>query len=91
MAKKTFADGVCFPHLAHLMTTLPMVAHSNADSERVFSICRKFDTDARSKLGNDTLSGLLSCKINMDEPCCAVQPDSDPPKSAKWNYVKDHQ
>ncbi|KAK2187492.1 hypothetical protein NP493_163g01049 [Ridgeia piscesae] len=95
MAKqKTFAGGMRFPHLAHLMTTLSVIAHSNADSERVFSICRKIDTDARSQLGNDTLRALLSCKINMDEPYYAFHPDSDLLKSAKsatWNYVKDHQ
>ena len=74
MAKqKTFAGGMRFPHLAHLMTTLSVIAHSNADSERVFSMCRKIDTDARSQLGNDTLRALL----NMDEPCYAFQPDSD--------------
>jgi len=45
--KKTFAGGMRFPHLAHLMTTLSVIAHSNDDSERVFSMCRKVDTDAR--------------------------------------------
>jgi len=38
MAKKTFAGGMCFPHLAHLMTTLSVITHSNADSERVFEL-----------------------------------------------------
>ena len=92
--KKTFAGGVRFPHLARVMTTMSVIAHSNADSERVFSMCRKIDTDARSQLGNDTLRALLSCKINTDEPCYEFRPDSDLLKSAKsatWNYVKDHQ
>ena len=91
--KKTFAGALRFPHLAHFMTTLSVVAHSNADSERVFFICNKIDTDARSQLGNDNLHPLLSRKINIDEPCCAFQSDSDLLKSAKsatWNYVKDH-
>ena len=38
MAKKTFAGGIRFPYLAHLMTTLPVIAHSNSDSERIISI-----------------------------------------------------
>ena len=92
--KKPFAGGVCFPHLAHVMTTLSVIAQSNVDSERVLSMCRKIDTEARTQLGNDTLRALLSCKINTDERCYAFQPDSDLLKSAKcatWNYVKDHQ
>jgi len=60
MAKKKFAGGMRFPNLAHLMTTLSVIADSNADSEHVFYICRKIDTDARSQLGNDTLHALLS-------------------------------
>jgi len=72
--KKTFAGGMHFPHLGYLMTALSVIAHNNADSERGFSVCRKIDTDARSQLGNDTLYALLSCKINMDEPCYAFQP-----------------
>ena len=45
--KKTFAGAMRFTHLAHLMTTLSVIAHSNADSERVFFMCHKIDTDAR--------------------------------------------
>ncbi|KAK2166898.1 hypothetical protein NP493_1299g00004 [Ridgeia piscesae] len=67
--KKTFAGAMRFTHLAHLITTLSVIAHSNAHSERVFSMCHKINTDARSQLGNDTLRALLSCKINMGEPC----------------------
>ena len=61
---KTFTGERRFPLLGRLMTILSVIAHSNADSERVFSMCRKIDTDARSQLGNDTLRALLSCKIN---------------------------
>ena len=68
MAKKTFAGGMRFPHLAHLMTALSLIAHSNAASERVFFMYCKIVTDIRPQLSNDTLYALLSCKINMDEP-----------------------
>ena len=91
---KTFSGEPRFPLLGHLMTTLSVIAHSNADSERVFSMCRKIDTDARSQLGNDTLRALLSCKINTDEPCYAFVPDADLLKCAKkatWDYVREHQ
>ena len=85
---------VRFPLLARLMTTLSVIAHSNAGSERVFSMCRKIDTDSRSQLGNDTLRALLSCKINTDDPCYSFVQEKDILKSAKvatWDYVKDHQ
>ena len=75
------------------MTSLSVIAHSNADSE-LFSMCRKIDTDSRSQLGNDTLRALLSCKINRDEPCYSFVPDTDMLKGAKkatWDYVRNHQ
>ena len=76
------------------MTTLSVIAHSNADSERVFSMVRKIDTDSRSQLGNDTLRALLSVKINTDDPCYAFVPDKELLKTAKvatWKYVQEHQ
>ncbi|KAI0239672.1 hypothetical protein LSAT2_009634, partial [Lamellibrachia satsuma] len=68
--------------------------HSNAYSERAFSMCRKIDTDSRSQLGNNTLHVLLSYKINTDDPCYSFLPEKDLLKSAKiatWDYVKVHQ
>ncbi|KAK2154429.1 hypothetical protein LSH36_269g09031 [Paralvinella palmiformis] len=75
--KKKFVGVVGFPLLTHVMTTLSVIAHSNADSERVFSMVRKIDTDSRSQLGSDTLRALLSCKINTDDPCYAFVSDKD--------------
>ena len=83
-----------FPLLARLMTTLSVITHSNAGNERVFSMCRKIDTDSRSQLGNNTLRALLSYKIKTDDPCYFFVPEKDLLKSAKvatWDYVKDHQ
>ena len=71
-----------------------VIAYSNVDSEWVFSMCRKIDTDTRSQLGNNNMHAILSCKISMDELCYAFQPDSNllkSVKSATWNYAKDHQ
>ena len=92
--KKTFVGAVRFPLLTRVMTTMSVIAHSNADSERVFSMVRKIDTESRSQLGNDTLRALLSCKINTDDPCYAFVPDKDLCKAAKvatWEYVREHQ
>jgi len=91
---KTFVGAVRFPLLTRVLTTLPVIAHNNANSERVFSMVRKIDVGSRSHLGNDTLRALLSCKINTDEPCYAFAPDKDLCKAAKvvtWNYVREHQ
>ena len=75
------------------MTTLSVIANSNAGSERVFSMYRKINTDSRSQLGN-TMRALLSRKIKTDDPCYSFVPEKDLLKSAKvatWDYVKDHQ
>ena len=62
---KTFLGAVRFPLLTRVMTTtLSVIAHSNSDSERVFSMVRNMDTDSRSQLGMDNLHALLSCNIN---------------------------
>ena len=82
MAKKTFSGGIRFPHLAHFTTTLSVIAHSNANSERVFATCRKIDTDPRSRLSNDTLHAKSKWMIG------AMLKSA---KSATRNHVKDHQ
>ena len=81
---KTFTGATCFPHLADLMTSLSVIAHSNADSERVLS------TPTHALSSETTLRALLSCKINRDEPCYSFVPDTDMLKGAKkatWDYV----
>ena len=93
-ALKTATGAIRFPLLSTVMTTLSALAHSNADSERVFSMCRKIHTEQRSELGNDTMKGLLSSKINTDNPCYKFKPTASLLKSAKsvtWDYVREHQ
>lgn len=53
-----------FIELAKLMKGLLCIPHSNASSERVFSMVRKIVTENRMALDNSTVSALLSCKIN---------------------------
>jgi len=94
MGRKTVVRVVRFPLLTRVMTTLSVIAHRNTDSDRVFSMVRKIDTDSRSQLGNDTLRALLSCKIHTDDPCYAFLPDKDLCKAANvatWNYLREHQ
>jgi len=43
------------PKLAKLVLTLP---HSNAESERIFSIVNEVKTKKRNKIGNDSLNAV---------------------------------
>ena len=70
MAKNTFDGGMRFPHLAHFMTTPSVISRASADSEHVFSMCRKVNTDAPSELDNDTIHPLNS--FTQNQHGCAV-------------------
>ena len=90
----TSTGSLRFPLLGKTMCTLSAIAHSNADSERVFSMCRKINTDQRGNLNNDTVCSLLACKINRDEECHEFKPSAELLKKSKtvtWDYVRDHQ
>ena len=58
-----------FPLLGKVMPALLCLPHSNADSERVFSMVRKIHTEARSSLAPDILTAFLQIKLNCDS-CC---------------------
>lgn len=68
------------PDLAIVALTLP---HSNAATERCFSIVRKVQTDFRGNLSNETLGSLLSVKLNSDTDCYKRQPSKQLINSAK--------
>lgn len=55
---------VRFRELTRLMKALLCIPHSNASSERVFSMVRKIVTENRMAFDNSTVCALLSCKIN---------------------------
>ena len=54
-----------FPNLSSVMKGLCCLTHSNADTERVFSLVRKNKTDFRATLSTKTLSSLLIQKVHM--------------------------
>ena len=54
-----------FPNLSRVMKGLCCLTHSNADTERVFSLVRKNKTDFRASLSTKTLSSLLVQKVHM--------------------------
>jgi len=94
--KKTFAGGIRFQHLAHLMTTLSVIAHSNSDSECVISMCRKIDTNVLLQLSNDTAHYSFMQNQHRSGTIHFSYTDNDlrkSTKSATWNYMymKDHQ
>ena len=53
-----------FTELARLAKILLCIPHSNASSERVFSMVSKIVTSNRMALDSSTVCALLSCKIN---------------------------
>lgn len=57
------------PNLTRLMRTVMSLPHSNASSERVFSMLKKIYTDTRSQLKQSTITALLSVKLNT-YGCC---------------------
>ena len=82
-----------FATLSAVMKVYLIMPHSNADSERVFSMVNKIDTEHRSELVQDTIAALLSVKVN----CTADTHSYEPPatvlhmsKKATMNYNLPH-
>ena len=72
--RKKIAGEQIFSNLAALMKSLPCISHSNASSERTFSMVLKIITESRTSLHNDTMSALLSCKLNCDRIAADFKP-----------------
>ncbi|KAJ7341752.1 hypothetical protein JRQ81_006603, partial [Phrynocephalus forsythii] len=65
------------------MKALLCIPHSNASSERVFSMVRQIVTDNRMSLDNSTVCALLSYKINYSGPAHKNTPSKKVLKDAK--------
>ena len=52
-----------FQELASIMLAILTIPHSNADSERIFSVVRKNRTETRSSMSVETLESLLVNKL----------------------------
>ena len=61
---KTVAGYYKYSTISKLMKTYLLLPHSNADSERVFSMVNKICTEHRADLAQDTVAALLSVKVN---------------------------
>ncbi|XP_056003345.1 uncharacterized protein LOC125662754 isoform X2 [Ostrea edulis] len=66
--------------LSKIVLTLP---HSNADTERTFSMLKKIQTDSRESLADKTIHSLLSVKINNPEECHQYKPEPELVRAAK--------
>ena len=51
--------------LANIMKGLAVIPHSNASSERVFSLVRKNKTEARASMSRELLSAIIGQKTRM--------------------------
>ncbi|XP_060125482.1 uncharacterized protein LOC118081165 isoform X3 [Zootoca vivipara] len=75
---------VRFRELPRLMKALLCIPHSNASSERVFSMVREIVAEKRmALLDNSTVSALLACKINYSGPAYKYTPSKRVLKAAK--------
>lgn len=72
-----------YPTLTRVMRVLLSIPHSNASSERVFSMLKKIVTDQRSLLAPDTVNALLRVKMNESNCCIGTHFDGKTLKSLK--------
>ena len=74
--------------LSRIVLSLP---HSNADTERTFSVLRKVQTDLRGNLKVKTINSVLSVKLNNPVDCHQYKPEMDLVKATKCactNYTE---
>ena len=53
--KELFSKQPRYPNLSKLALACVVLPNSNADSERIFSMLKKIQTEHRSELANDTI------------------------------------
>jgi hypothetical protein len=71
--------------LSKLALACVVLPNSNADSERIFSMLKKIQTEHRSELANDTtcICSLICAKQNQKMECYEYCTDSEVLKKAK--------
>lgn len=88
---KVFHLSLRFSNLAALMKAMLCIPHSNASSERSFSMVKKILTENRMSMDNSTLCALMSCKINYTAPGYKYAPSNKvlaAAKHATYQYNK---
>lgn len=71
--------------LAFICLSLP---HSNAETERCFSLVRKVQSDYRGQLNNQTLNSLLNVRINLKTECFRYEATKEVLEKAKKASVE---
>jgi len=71
------------PLLTKLMRCLMALPHSNASSERMFSMLKKIHTEQRPSLSHAVITSLMSVKVNLDTCCYNTKFDAKALKSIK--------
>ena len=74
MGRKKIVDEQIFSNLDALMKSFLCIPHSNASSERTFSMVRKIVTESKTSLRNNTVCALLSCKLHCDRIAAGFKP-----------------
>ena len=77
-----------FPELCRVMLSVLTIPHSNASSERVFSMVRKNRTSARSSLSTKTLESILINKFSSTRSAGMSEDLLRKCKSATYNALK---
>ena len=80
---KTVAGHCKYSTISKLMKTFLLLPHSNADSERVFSMVNKICTEHRADLAPDTVAALLSVKVNSRGDSQRFEPSRNERSKAK--------
>ena len=83
LGKKEALGKLSFQNVCKLMKAILCIPHSNAFSERTFSMVRKIVTENRTDIGNDTVCALSRCILNCDKRACEYKPTKDELKAAK--------
>ena len=90
---KTVAGHYKYSTISKLMKTYLLLPHSNADSERVFSMVNNIYTEHRADLVQDTVAGVLSVKVNSRVDPQRFEPSRNElgkAKSATMEYNRLH-
>ena len=90
---KTVTGHYKYSTISKPMKTFFLMSHSNADSERVFSIIYKICTEHRADLAQHTVAALLSVNVNSRVGSQGFEPSRNElskAKSATMEYNRLH-
>ncbi|KOC60028.1 hypothetical protein WH47_09168 [Habropoda laboriosa] len=63
--QKNSSQNFLFPHLSSLLSTVRCLPHSNAESERIFSMLPDIKSKKRNKIGVDLLNSMRVVRTSL--------------------------